>query len=602
MRILPILSLLIAAVATAQVKPCVQPADATDKKANFAFAGCEEKIYRTDPEHAAQALASAKAAYEALIVADPKFAPALNRLAQLLIESESPDDINRALVLFSDAADAGGAPYYRSYGAALEASGNSAKALEVYKKAIALTPNDRNLEKALLRLSSGPEVLARLWGYVNDDDVARAQSLAVEQLARGRDAGTKRSLLNIVAATLAKQHVSPDDFDAMPLTCELGQLGKDDASLRPALRELHRLYDGSVPDASSFGWWSADVSDPAPNRPSSATAFSLVARELAGQQRRAGDAKEAERYLKLAFDVTRARNPEAYLDLVDFYAKANRKDDARKLVVEHSDDLFSAKSGVLARNDPNEIYRYHAALGSLYAQVGTLGNSGDSRTAIYQLEHAQRSAADANRMVDPEIVNLLATSYKTVDPSTTKDVELRLTAGKAYADAKQTSSAQYVIQPLVKNQQALDPAAKIQFDALRTRVPIDMNWQPKNKSDKIDKNNLIDDKTPQINDKTSQIKGFAIDQVDKLDRSYLNMMQQVAPPPVDAKTQSEITNLVKLYWQSPADKQKAIMERLRKMNVSEVTTPKFGLSEVTVLVNGVKTNFTINVQPELKKH
>jgi tetratricopeptide (TPR) repeat protein len=442
------------------------------KRAYFFQARLAEESPKPDVERAV-------AYYEKALEVDSAFAAAANNLAKLLFTHGRDEDQDRVLELYGRAAAQDGElrPFYLANYAAAMFNTHPPRAVEIYRKAVALYPDDTNLESGLHRIIAPKEAVPELWKLVARDRLQRAQRLALNHLQTPADPETQAQLLSVVVVTLAREHVSPDVFDTLPVACELGKLTAD-KRLRDGIRAIRRLYDGETLSATSYQWWSTRRQRLTPDAIPAADAFALLARDIADQL---GDSHpKKEPYLRLALSVTGGGDPETFLDVAEYFVRQGRQDELRRLMDQYGMELFTEKGQAYVDQDWKKVYRYHVALGTFYSRLGITGDSGDPQSAIFQLEHArmaaerynQRQPADAASkiVVDAKVIDLLASNYQKKWPDAKRDVDLRLEAADAYAAAGRTSSAQRVVKPLAADPR-LEGNDKLRYDKLLGTVP-----------------------------------------------------------------------------------------------------------------------------------
>jgi hypothetical protein len=177
-------------------------------------------------------------------------------------------------------------------------------------------------------------------------------------------------------------------------------------------------------------------------------------------------------------EVTHGEDPDAIVALAEHYYGARRFGDIDELLMRYQDHLFTGKGLAYQRNDWASIYRFHVALGTMYAAVGKTGNESDPRSAIFQLDHARRAAERNNATpntveihVDPVIVERLAASYEKA--SRPKDAEnLRIEAADRYASRGRRVAAEQTLAPLVKERQKLDPEKLRRVDEIEKKAAV----------------------------------------------------------------------------------------------------------------------------------
>jgi tetratricopeptide (TPR) repeat protein len=426
----------------------------------FDLARTYEEWAEADPGNAQAHLQEALTEYRSIIRFEPDprspaTAAAYNNAAQVCLKLASSEEAQR---YFQQAIASSGelsSFYFANYATFLSSTGRSEEAVALFEKALALKPDDAVTEAKLLRLYPGPRVAEALWRLVERNELERAASLALDNLQRDLTPEVKRDLLGVVAVTLARTHVTERQLLSSSVATRLDSLSRDPA-VGSGVRELFALYRGTDFGGKSYSWWKT-----------SPAAFSLLARELGDQLRKAAPA-QAERYFALAIEVTDGRDADALVSLADFYYRADRREDLRRFTQRYRDPMIA-----LAGN-----YRYHVAFGTIYARAGWDGDSSDPGSAIYHLEHARASASKTKAVLDPRSVDLLAASYRKQDPLTKKDLELRLDVAEQYLAANRAASAKRVLAPVVADPRVFDPKQKLRFDDLNTRIPRESDPAP----------------------------------------------------------------------------------------------------------------------------
>jgi tetratricopeptide (TPR) repeat protein len=359
--------------------------------------------------------------------------------------------------------------YLANYAEFLVASGNAQQAISLYEQALAKTPDDVVTEGKLLRLYPGPRVVEHLWKLVGESALSRAQAHALEQLSREFDGSVKRDLLAVVVATLAQQHVRREEFAKSEVNTRLGAVA-DDAALRDGIRELRRLYEGKSFEPKAYSWWREETQQRKFPIIEPRHAFSAVASEL-GEQAAAHE--QAERYLTLAIDVTRGRDPEPFIALADLYARKGEVAKLKQLDSRYHPQLLEMKGYALRTGDWRSVHRMHVALGTIYARLGEGGDAGNARSAIFYLERAKESARELSAatntsfVLDPRSVDLLAKSYAKTEPASGKDLKVRFDAVKQYLETGRTTSAEQVLVPAKVDPRVMQGPHKTQYEMLQ---------------------------------------------------------------------------------------------------------------------------------------
>ncbi|HVG23985.1 MAG TPA: hypothetical protein VND45_07510 [Thermoanaerobaculia bacterium] len=402
-------------------------------------------------------------------------AAARNNCAQIYV---SLGEDAKAADLFRIAADTPGrmqAFYAANYAGFLAARGDRAGAIAQYERALKLQPDDVATEEKLLQLCDGERVAARLWELVGNNAIERAQKLALDHLEGPHTAAAKRDLLAIVAATLAEQRIPPAAFADSEVAIRLARV--TDAAVKDGIAELRRLYEGQQLTSDAYSWWKASGAYRKSPAMDASVAFASLARSL-GEQTRASAADRAERYFLLGVQVSGARDIDAAVALAELYYGTGRENELRQLVDRSMGAMFNEKGAAYMARDWRTIYRFHVALGTIFARLGWDGNEGNPKTAIFQFEHARAAArqlsADGKTKVilDPRSVELLVQSYRKTQPLSGKDLAVRLDTVEQYISAGHVTSAARVLAPAATDPRVVKGPEKLRFDKLQTAVPI----------------------------------------------------------------------------------------------------------------------------------
>jgi tetratricopeptide (TPR) repeat protein len=405
------------------------------------------------------------AAYTRATQIEPAYGAALNNLAQLLARG---GDSTRAAALLKSAVALADDPYrvlyLNNYAVAAEKSGDVAAARNAYASLAAAQPDNVDAQLSSIRLLGDPRRMAeQLVKLSNRGEAGAAQSLALDLLRKPYDAQGKRALLSVVAGTLACQHL-----DASRAVSRLTPLG-DDPQLRDGVGELLLLYRGNV-DPSQYRWWRA----PRDER------FAALVRDLGAAS---GGAK-AEGYFKLALEYAEGRDPDAFIELADLYYAQKRTADLDELARRYGGPMFDAKIDTIASGDTAAEYRFHVALGTIYAYLQRWGSENDPASAIFQLAQAQRAGIVQTQSqrtwtpkipADPKVVDLLATGYAKTNLGG-RAVALRIEQAEAFLDDRRKTAAKIVLKPVDRNAIA-EPALRRRYDDLIERLKKPMTYE-----------------------------------------------------------------------------------------------------------------------------
>jgi Tfp pilus assembly protein PilF len=403
----------------------------------------------------------AVAAYEHAIAVEPSYGPALNNLA--LLFSQKGNYVHAAALLRNAIAieDPRRPLYLNNYAAAAEKAGDIEEARRAYAQLAAAQPDNVDAQLQSIRLLNDPNRMAlQLMKLCNRGEVNAAQSLALDLLAKAFNGAGKRALLSVVAGTLAAQHVDPRQFALLPVASRLDKL-RADPLIADGIAEILLLYGGNV-DADRYRWWRSPERD---------EHFTALIRDAGSA---ANNPAKSEAYFKLALDYADGTDTSAFIELADLYYSQSRFADLDALAKRYEKPMFAAKSASISTADYAAEYRFHIALGTMYAYTQGWGNDHDATSAIFQLTQAGRAAADYNRTVkwgpripnDPKTYELLATAYQKSN-DLTRAMAIRVDAAAAFAAEGRKTAATGLLKPIKADPTIIaDPAVRLRYTAV----------------------------------------------------------------------------------------------------------------------------------------
>jgi tetratricopeptide (TPR) repeat protein len=391
------------------------------------------------------------AGYEKATQIEPTYGAALNNLAQMLLQRGQTTEAARLLKQAAALDDPHRLLYLDNYAAAAEKAGDVVAARIAYGQLAVAQPDNVAAQVNAIRLLDDPKRMADLLTKLARlGEVRAARSLALDLLSRPFDESARRSFLSVVAGTLANDPIDP----------RLNAL-RDDPQIGVGVRELLALAGGN-PDPEQLRWWRTDHPD---------ERFAGFIRNLGVS---VADKGLAERYFKLALDYSRGTDPDAFVELADLYYSQQRIGDLDALAHEYEAPMAAAKVVVIAARDYSNEYRFHVALGTMYAYLGRWGSEREPASAIFQLAQAQRAAADYNRgirwgpkiPIDPKTIDLLATGYAKTQHAD-QAVACRIDAAQALLEDGRKAGAVQLLKPLQNDPSPIrDAAMRARFEAV----------------------------------------------------------------------------------------------------------------------------------------
>ncbi len=370
--------------------------------------------------------------YRRLLQIRPQSGSALNNLAQVYVKL---GNYNEAAQFFKDAinvADDRQGFYALNLADLLKLQGRTADALHYARRSAALQPasleaHQMVVDLYLQRRDNG--LIDYLWQLLHRGAVNRAQRAALDVLENGDPLGHPNQLLILVTAALAHQHYDPREYGQTEAGQRLAQL-RTPTNLAEPIRELRMLHRVVVLEApqrstpSEFDWWRQRKRPYNRSSISGREAFRALAVSLAQWSRRSRLPKGnqwAEQYYQIAISLgSHNADPEAFLELADLYVNTGKAHRLKELSKKYEKSLYRGKEAGYRKKRWDNIYKFHRALGFMYAHLRQWENPAvHYASAIFQLHHAlgaadrfNRSAAPGSRIaVPPQIPALLSKAY-----------------------------------------------------------------------------------------------------------------------------------------------------------------------------------------------
>jgi hypothetical protein len=197
---------------------------------------------------------------------------------------------------------------------------------------------------------------------------------------------------------------------------------------------------------------------------------------LGGWQWQQGEVKQAEAMFRLATTLRPYRiEVRAIEKLADLYISRDDVASVDRLLSRYESALFVGKGAAYLEGRPEKIYEFHRTLGELYGYLASTGqrawgDSGDPRSASFQLQHAYeswRAIPEAGKTdLDPGVVELLARCYQ-AGGEPTRASQLRVNAAEELDTRGDARGRDVLIERV--DETTLPPTGQQKLQVLRTR-------------------------------------------------------------------------------------------------------------------------------------
>lgn len=445
-------------------------ADDQDWSAKFLFYRGNVNLIEASANGAAVPALAKRAArnYQSVLEIRPDSGAAMVNLARALTllgnDPEAKAWYERAI----DLKDKNEVLYRKQYAEFLEQR-DPAEAAKQLRRVVKAQPGNIKAHRQLVQAYMDPKYAARLPEYLHKEvqkgEVLRAQNAALKALADPEwPAGHKDELMRVVGASLAGQHIRPEEFTDSETAAALRRIAAADATLRASIEELFATMSSRARRVD-YRWWTANAKRTA--------TLSQLLRSLARSSAQSGQARRAEALYNNAVKLEGANDPTALRDLVDFYSERGDIAKINKVSSTYEFELFRRKGEAYARRDEQAIYDYHRTLASIYAnqatRTGDWGSPDDATSAAFQLEHAYKTSQRSTSITpDPQLVDHLAQSYEATRSKNAAN-NIRLEAAKMYERNGDNAAAAKVLKPV--DATLLRAPARVEYERLtRTRV------------------------------------------------------------------------------------------------------------------------------------
>ncbi|WP_300464980.1 peptidoglycan-binding domain-containing protein [Desulfobacula sp.] len=342
--------------------------------------------------------------YNRMLQIKPESGAALNNLAQIYAGMGEYDKSDH---FFQQGIRTGGTRkgfYALNYAEQLQARGETSAALFYTLKAAEEQPSDLNAHKAVVKrvwqLKDSQTCLQYLWRLMKHGAVNRAEETALNALS-SKDVFTdnRKEFLVVVTAALARQYYHPAGFIGSETGSRLFAL-RESSDLQRPINELFALHEETAPGKFDSWWWNRRR-PVLPSPVSGREAFRRLAHSLAKRWRVAPGQqaiKAAERYYNIAIGFgSHDADPESFLELADLYVNTGRVEKLAELSHRYETSLYRGKADGYQEKNWANIYKFHSALGFVYAHLGQWENTDPYyASAVFQLKHALTAAQNHN--------------------------------------------------------------------------------------------------------------------------------------------------------------------------------------------------------------
>ena len=424
--------------------------------------------------------------YEKALDIRPDIGSALNNLAHVYDQMGLTDQASRFYRKAIKLNDKRQSFYEVNYADFLFGHDELHAALKYYRRVLKSQPDNSHVRKKIIdaSISLGDKRLVPfLWELMENGWSIEAQQGAMQTLleAKWSFRRDREELLALAVVGLSMQMYDPREFTGSDVGNKFRQLSSDPALRREAqdIIDLHQLEKN---DFNKFSHWAhkGDLfSDPSqgvwPR-----DAFLQLVRSLGDRYRGYLNFQQAETYYLLAINLDHyAPDPDAILKLADLYIAQGDQEELKKMMAEYQISLFKGKAKAYRNSHLIKIYQYHRALGVIYANIDNWGNSQTSTSAIFQLEHAIKTAQVINGrtekkedqiIVEPRLVTYLADGYKRMNQPD-KAIRIQLDAAETMMRQGASSQAEKVLVPLATVPQAvMKDEQKKRYIEIRSKI------------------------------------------------------------------------------------------------------------------------------------
>ncbi len=424
--------------------------------------------------------------YENALEIRPDFGAALNNLAYVHDQIGLADQASRFYQKAIKLNDKRQSFYEVNYADFLFDHQELQKALGYYRRALKSQPDNSHARKKIIDVSIALDdkgLVPFLWELMENGWIIEARQGAIQALLEKKWSSRRdrEELLALAVVGLSRQMYDPREFAGSEVGNKFRKLSADPA-LRREAQDIISLHQLEKNDFSKFSHWAhkGDLFREPSQGVWPRDAFLQLIRSLGDRYRGYGDFQQAETYYLLAINLDRqAPDPDAILKLADLYISRGDQEELKKMMAEHQISMFKGKARAYRNSHLQKIYQYHRALGVIYANIDNWGDSRTSTSAIFQLEHALKTAQVINGrtekkedqiIVEPRLVTYLADGYK-LKNQPDKAIQIQLDAAETMIDQGAFLPAKKVLAPLATTPPAvMNDIEKERYIEIRNKV------------------------------------------------------------------------------------------------------------------------------------
>ena len=424
--------------------------------------------------------------YKKALDVRPDFGAALNNLAHVHDQMGLADQAVRFYLKAIELNDKRQSFYEVNYADFLFDHGELHEALKYYRRVFKLQPDNSRARKRIIDVSialGDRGLVPFLWELMKNGWSIEARQGAMQALLEKKWSSRRdrEELLALAVVGLSRQMYDPREFAGSEIGNKFRKLSADPA-LRREARDIIALHQLEKNDFNKYFHWAhkGDLFRDPPQGVWPRDAFLQLIRSLGDRYRGYRDFQRAEKYYLLAVNLDHyAPDPDAVLKLADLYIAQGDQEELKKMMAEHQISLFKGKARAYRNSHLQKIYQYHRALGVIYANIDNWGDSRTSTSAIFQLEHAIKTARVINRrtekkedqiIVEPRLVTYLADGYK-LKNQPDKAIGIQLDAAETMMRQGASSQAEKVLLPLATAPQAvMKDEQKKRYIEIRSKI------------------------------------------------------------------------------------------------------------------------------------